>query len=80
MTSKLMDKLFAVWNAELTSRPLAFHAKNPITKPEIIIPMFPIPLYPWVNPKIMAWRMIANNGMLNHDPKVCTRSPRNTYS
>ena len=46
MTSKLKDKLFAVWNAELSSKPLAFHAKNPITKPEIIIPMFPIPLYP----------------------------------
>lgn len=41
MMSKLSDTLFAVWNAELTSIPFAFHAKNPMTNPEKNISMFP---------------------------------------
>ena len=44
--NKLMEKLFAVCMAELTSIPFVFHVKNPKIMPETNISMSPKLLYP----------------------------------
>ncbi len=46
ITNRLIERLFAVCNAELTSKPLVFQAKNPKIRPETKISNNPKVLYP----------------------------------
>lgn len=72
--------LFTVCSAAPTSRPLVFHAKNPITRPETNTSKIPKLLYPCAAAKIMAWMTSTKIGFLNHDPNDCIIKPRNMYS
>ena len=60
--------------------PLPIHAETANTRPETSIPIFPIMSYGCIAAKMTVWSITAITGSLNHDPKVCMRSPRNAYS